>query len=52
MIAEASEGNRTRRTGMYEVVVRSDSGETVCHFRGRTYGVGGSVIEGPDGSRK
>ena len=52
LIAEASEGNRTRRTGMYEVVVRSDSGETVCHFRGRTYGVGGSVIEGPDGSRK
>lgn len=52
LIAEASEGNRTRRTGMYDVVVRSDSGEKICHFRGRTYGVGGSVIEGPDGNRK
>ncbi len=44
LVAEASEGNRTRRTGMYDVSVINQRGERVCHFRGRTYGSGGSVI--------
>ncbi len=44
LTAEAREGNRTRRTGMYDVLVRNEKGETLCHFRGRTYGVGGPVI--------
>ncbi len=44
LIAEAREGNRTRRTGMYEVSIVNDKGQAVCHFRGRTFGVGGEVI--------
>ncbi|MEQ8234226.1 MAG: hydroxyphenylacetyl-CoA thioesterase PaaI [Gammaproteobacteria bacterium] len=44
LVAEAREGNRTRRTGMYDVSVTNQRGEAVCHFRGRTYGSGGSVI--------
>lgn len=44
LIAEAREGNRTRRTGMYDVSITNDAGKAVCHFRGRTYGVGGEVI--------
>ena len=47
LIAEAREGNRTRRTGLYDVTVMNDAGELVCHFRGRTYGVGGEVIRPP-----
>ena len=44
LIATATEGNRTRRTGMYDVSIVNDRGQAVCHFRGRTYGVGGPVI--------
>ena len=44
LVAEASEGNRTRKTGMYDVTITNESGKRICHFRGRTYGVGGSVI--------
>ena len=44
LIAEAREGNRTRRTGMYDVSIVNDKGQAVCHFRGRTFGVGGEVI--------
>ena len=44
LVAQAHEGNRTRRTGMYDVTVLNQRNETVCHFRGRTYARGGSVI--------
>lgn len=44
LTAVASEGNRTRRTGMYDVTIVNGEGKAVAHFRGRTYGVGGSVI--------
>ena len=44
LIAEAHEGNRTRRTGMYDVSIVNEKGQAVCHFRGRTFGVGGEVI--------
>ncbi len=44
LIAEAREGNRTRRTGMYDVSIVNNKGQAVCHFRGRTFGVGGEVI--------
>ena len=44
LIAEATEGNRTRRTGMYDVSIVNGEGKAVCHFRGRTYGVGGEVM--------
>ena len=48
LTAEAIEGNRSRRLGMYDVIVTNDEGEKVCHFRGRTYGVRGSVTAGPE----
>ena len=44
LTAEAHEGSRTNRTGMYNVTVENHTGETLCYFRGRTYGVGGTVI--------
>ena len=44
LTAVAQEGNRTRRTGMYDVTVVNGDGKPVAHFRGRTFGVGGSVI--------
>lgn len=44
LVAEAREGNRTRRTGMYDVSIVNNKGQAVCHFRGRTFGVGGEVI--------
>lgn len=44
LTAEATEDNRTRRTGMYNVRVTNQDGETVCFFRGRTYGIGGAVL--------
>ena len=47
LLATASEGNRTRRTGMYDVNIVNDQGKAVCHFRGRTIGVGGAVIRPP-----
>ena len=48
LIATATEGNRTRRTGMYDVSIVNDRGQAICHFRGRTFGVGGAVIREPD----
>lgn len=39
LIATASEGNRTRKTGMYNVVVEIKGGALIAEFRGRTYGV-------------
>jgi acyl-CoA thioesterase len=47
LTAEAREGNRTRKTGLYDVTVTNGAGELVCHFRGRTYGVGTEVIRRP-----
>lgn len=44
LIAEARESNRSRRTGMYDVSIVNGEGKAVCHFRGRTFGVGGEVI--------
>ena len=39
LIATASEGNRTRKTGMYNVTVEMKGGSLIAEFRGRTYGV-------------
>ena len=44
LTAEAQEDNRTRRTGMYNVSIVNQDGDALCYFRGRTYGIGGSVI--------
>ncbi len=44
LTAVAVEDNRTRRTGMYNVSIVNAAGDAVCHFRGRTYGIGGAVL--------
>ena len=44
LVAEAVEDNRTRRTGMYNVSIVNNAGDTLCYFRGRTYAIGGAVI--------
>jgi len=44
LVAEAREGNRSRQTGMYDVSIVNGAGKAVCHFRGRTYAIGGAVI--------
>jgi acyl-CoA thioesterase len=40
LTAEATELQRTRRTAVYDVSVRTEDGKAVCHFRGRTLGAG------------
>ena len=35
--AIAIEGDKTRKTGMYDVKVYGENDELICHFRGRTY---------------
>ena len=48
LTAEAREGHRGRRMGMYDVSVVDAQGAPVCHFRGRTYGLSGTVLRNPD----
>ncbi len=50
LVAEATEGSRTNRMAMYTVTIENGDGETVCYFRGRTYGVRGQVIQDADDS--
>ncbi|MEM7043580.1 MAG: hydroxyphenylacetyl-CoA thioesterase PaaI [Pseudomonadota bacterium] len=45
LIAEAYEQSRTRRTGVYDVEVKSTDGRTVALFRGNAYETKGSVIK-------
>jgi acyl-CoA thioesterase len=42
--AEASELWRTRRNGLYEVVIANQRGERLALFRGRSYRVDGQVV--------
>jgi len=44
LTAEASELWRTRRNGIYEIVVANQRGERVALFRGRSYRVDGQVV--------
>jgi acyl-CoA thioesterase len=44
LTAEASEAWRTRRNGVYDIVVSNQRGERVALFRGRSYRVDGQVI--------
>lgn len=48
LTAVAEEGNRTRRTGMYSVIIQNQQGQDLIHFRGRTMGLGQPVIESDD----
>ena len=44
LTAEASELWRTRRNGIYEIIVVNQRGERVALFRGRSYRVDGQVV--------
>jgi acyl-CoA thioesterase len=44
LTAEASELWRTRRNGLYEIVVSNQRGERIALFRGRSYRVDGQVV--------
>ena len=46
LTAEASELWRTRRNGLYEIVVSNQRGERVALFRGRSYRIDGQVVSG------
>ena len=46
LAAEASELWRTRRNGLYEIVVCNQRGERVALFRGRSYRIDGQVVSG------
>ena len=50
LTAEAIEGSRSKRMAMYNVIIENGEGKTVCHFRGRTFGVDGAVIHAEDDS--
>jgi acyl-CoA thioesterase len=43
LTAIAEERSRAKRTGVYDVVVRNQKGESVALFRGRSHEIGGSV---------
>jgi acyl-CoA thioesterase len=44
LTAEASELWRTRRNGLYEIVVSNQRGERIALFRGRSYRIDGQVV--------
>ena len=44
LTATAEERSRSKRTGVYDVVVRNKQGESVALFRGRSHELGGSII--------
>jgi acyl-CoA thioesterase len=45
LTAEATELWRTRRNGLYEIVVTNQHGERIALFRGRSYRVEGQVVD-------
>jgi acyl-CoA thioesterase len=47
LTATAEERSRTKRTGVYDVVVRNKQGESVALFRGRSHEIGGSIATEP-----
>jgi acyl-CoA thioesterase len=44
LTAEASELWRTRRNGLYEIVVANQRGERIALFRGRSYRIDGRIV--------
>ena len=44
LTAEASEAWRTKRNGVYDIVVTNQRGERIALFRGRSYRIDGQVI--------
>lgn len=53
LTAEARELWRSKRTGIYEIRVFNQRGETVALFRGRSHCVGGQIVptQQPDAAR-
>jgi acyl-CoA thioesterase len=47
LTAPAEERSRSKRTGVYDVVVRNQQGESVALFRGRSHELGGSIVTEP-----
>ena len=47
LTATAEERSRSKRTGVYDVVVRNQQGESVALFRGRSHELGGSITIEP-----
>jgi acyl-CoA thioesterase len=47
LTAIAEERTRSKRTGVYDVVVRNQHGESVALFRGRSHELGGSITTAP-----
>ena len=43
LTATACEVTRTRKTGIYDVVVRGEDEQTIAIFRGNSHTIGGSV---------
>ena len=46
LIAEARERHRGERGGIYDVTVRTDDGEVIAEFRGRSRPVPGTLVPG------
>jgi acyl-CoA thioesterase len=46
LTATAEEQSRTGRTGLYDITVRDDTGQTVALFRGSSHTIKGQVIPG------
>jgi len=44
LVASAQERSRAGRTGIYDVEVQNEAGETIAFFRGTSYRIGGPVI--------
>jgi acyl-CoA thioesterase len=48
LTAVGRERSRAGRTGVYDIEVRNQRGETIALFRGKSYRIKGHVIEAPD----
>ncbi len=44
LTAEASEAWRTKRNGVYDIVITNQRGERIALFRGRSYRIDGQVV--------
>jgi acyl-CoA thioesterase len=49
LIAEARELWRSKRSGIYEIGVSNQRGETIALFRGRSHCIGGQLVPVPKG---
>ena len=44
LIAEARERHRGERSGLYDVTVRSETGEVIAEFRGHSRSIPGTLV--------